>query len=1379
MSRRRKYVNHSSGSMAPAQTALAEPERAQVGKADDAARLQAELSDVLKQLEHMRKEYQALEDKKNREIVVNGTVYSIADVEKLRQQQKETEYRFHQLQYRLSYLENRYNALANSKLGRLTLHYWANQKGAQNSRVLSSFLFLFKWMFNRLPAVKVLPETEDQSAGSTTQEQETASDVQASSTSVPAVQEAEPLGMPKSQEEWALPYLEKIKQIPNSNGCRYYEPLALRVGIVCDEFFYDSINAAANFIYLTPENWKAQLEQGLDVMLFVSAWHGLGMEWNNLPSLPSVLMGEPNPVRKAAMELLEGCRAKGVPTIFYSKEDPPDYELFVDFAKVCDYVFTSAKECIPYYQESCGHTKVESICFGINPLEHNPIGCHLEEKEDTVLFSGSWMVKYPERCKELSSLFDGVLASGHGLHIIDRNYPGNPRYRFPAPYFEHSSPALGHGELQKVHKLFDWAININSVKGSETMFANRSFELQANGILMLSNFSLGVNNLLPNVQLIHNNSEVAPVLDAMTPEERYERQMIGVRSVFSGHTCFDRLAQLISPTGLSAAQPVRRVLVLADAVTEQVRKNFQRQSYQEKELMEASKVTPDILAAYDMVAWFAPDAYYGGFYLEDLVNAFKYTACDYITKDAWYEGGRLHSGTEHNYVSCMKSKYRTLFWREAYDAQFLLAPTEGAELPNGYSIDHFQYDARPVKKKPAGTQWRLSVIVPVYNNGMHLYGKAFCSLRRSSVFSDMEILLVDDGSTDTFTLRIEEELAEQYPNVRLYQFKDGGSGSASRPRNKGVELATAPYLAFLDPDDEGVCDGYARLLEVAEKEDRDLVVGNDYKLTATKATLIDGYARLMKAVGTDTFDNGFGNTLEKIDFNAFRIHSMVIRTQMMRDNHMEQIIGAVGEDTLLSWQLCQSAKRLRFLNLPIQIYYAETAGSVTNCVGKRYFEMLLKVQQPKADWLVSTGLMEKFMAWRYNFYTTGWVFFKLAQAQDIPACAELVEQMLDVFAPYYNGRDKMINSFTKLCKKGDYTGAAELIRNAYPLHEKRPMLTLEELAELSLPPIVSKFTTTYHQDGSTVRMTNQSGSEGDSYAWIITTATGAYKQLHSTKFSKDRQFCYDFSALQPGSYRVYAYLLHEGQKTSDDVAVFRVYEDKTVELRPIISKAKSEEELAASIGLTTTYRQNGSAVQMTNLSGSAGDSYAWLIVTATGAYKQLHSTKFSKDCHFRYDFSALQPGSYRVRAFLLHEGEKTSDYVAVFRVNEDKTVALIPEKSKTKPEEEPAVLTTTYRLDGSTVQMTNHSGGKGDSYAWLIVTATGAYKQLHSTKFSKDCHFRYDFSALQPGSYRVRAFLLHEGEKTSDYVAVFRVNEDKTVALIPEKSKTKREESPA
>ena len=200
-----------------------------------------------------------------------------------------------------------------------------------------------------------------------------------------------------------------------------------------------------------------------------------------------------------------------------------------------------------------------------------------------------------------------------------------------------------------------------------------------------------------------------------------------------------------------------------------MRRCFDLQSYPEKALLAASEATPVLLEEYDMVAWFAPEAHYGVFYLEDMINGFKYTACDYITKDAWREGGALHAGTEHDYVSRMGSKYRTLFWRSAYDAAFLLSPTDGAELPNGYSIDHFQYDARPVEQERSRTDWRLSVVVPVYNNGRHLYGKCFASLRRSSMFSDMEIILVDDGSTDSFTLLVEEDLKEHYPNVRLYR----------------------------------------------------------------------------------------------------------------------------------------------------------------------------------------------------------------------------------------------------------------------------------------------------------------------------------------------------------------------------------------------------------------------------------------------------------------------------------------------------------------------------------------------------------------------------------------------------------------------------------
>ena len=1116
-------------------------------------RLQDALASTLEQLHSLQLEYDALEKKMSQGMSGGSlALRSGPDAQVLRQQRDAAERQCRQLQYRLEHLEKKYDALANSKLGRLTLNYWAQQKSGQGNRVLTALLFLFKWLFNRLPSAEALPAGSVQAEVVQVLEGEAA---QASSPAAPVVQEEKPAVMTEEQEAWALPYLEQIKQIPDSNGCRYYAPVAFRVGIVCDEFFYESIKAAANFVYLTPENWREELEQGLDVLLFVSAWRGLNMEWKNLASLNAQLTGEPTPTRLEALAMLRACREQKVPTVFYSKEDPPNYELFLDLARECDYVFTSAKECIPYYNADCGREDVEAVCFGINPLEHNPIGCRQEAKEDTVLFSGSWMVKYPHRCQELATIFDGVLAAGHGLHIIDRNYPGNPRYRFPEPYFAHTSPALPHSPLQKVHKLFDWAININSVKGSETMFANRAFELQANGILLLSNFSVGVNNLLPTVQMVQDSSEVASILDAMTPEERYERQMAGVRSVMTDHTCFDRLAQLLAPTGLPVEQPARRVLVLADAVTDRVRRCFDLQSYPEKALLAASEATPALLEEYDMVAWFAPEAHYGVFYLEDMVNGFKYTACDYITKDAWREGGALHAGTEHSYVSRMGSKYRTLFWRSAYDAAFLLSPTDGAELPNGYSIDHFQYDARPVEQDRSRTDWRLSVVVPVYNNGRHLYGKCFASLRRSSMFSDMEIILVDDGSTDSFTLLVEEDLKEHYPNVRVYRFEDGGSGSASRPRNKGVELATAPYLTFLDPDNEAVFDGYARLLELAQGEDRDLAVGNMYKITS-KTTLADYYSMIVDAAGTDAFEDGFGDTLQNAKFFAASIQAMVIRTGLIRDNHLEQVPGAAGQDSLFSWQLFHAAKRIRVLDLPIHIYYAETAGSVTNTVSQNFFRKLLLLQQPKADWLLASGLMEDFMSRRYNYYTTHWIFFKLARAANAPACAELVEQMLDIFAPYYQGGDQMIDDFTALCKKGDYAGAAELVQKAFPLRQVRPMPTLEDLAKDSM---AAKLQTTYRQDGTTFRLTNHSGSDGDAYAWVILAASGKYEKLYATKYTTDPQFSYDYSVLQPGTYKVRSFLRHDGEKISDDVAVFRVYEDKTVQLLPMASKTKREE----------------------------------------------------------------------------------------------------------------------------------------------------------------------------------------------------------------------------
>ena len=77
-------------------------------------------------------------------------------------------------------------------------------------------------------------------------------------------------------------------------------------------------------------------------------------------------------------------------------------------------------------------------------------------------------------------------------------------------------------------------------------------------------------------------------------------------------------------------------------------------------------------------------------------------------------------------------------------------------LLDGFGVE--TSDDTSIKKEDQEKE--LAVIVPVYNNGKYLIGRCFRSLLRSSIFDKMQIYLVDDGSTDTKTYDIIDELSK-------------------------------------------------------------------------------------------------------------------------------------------------------------------------------------------------------------------------------------------------------------------------------------------------------------------------------------------------------------------------------------------------------------------------------------------------------------------------------------------------------------------------------------------------------------------------------------------------------------------------------------------
>lgn len=112
----------------------------------------------------------------------------------------------------------------------------------------------------------------------------------------------------------------------------------------------------------------------------------------------------------------------------------------------------------------------------------------------------------------------------------------------------------------------------------------------------------------------------------------------------------------------------------------------------------------------------------------------------------------------------------------------------------------------------------ISVVVPVYNVEKYL-NKCVRSILKQT-YSDLEIILVNDGSTDS-SGRICDEFATEDRRVKVIHKKNGGQSSA---RNAALSLAKGDYIGFVDSDDTIHPSFFEHLYNMLSREDSDIVM---------------------------------------------------------------------------------------------------------------------------------------------------------------------------------------------------------------------------------------------------------------------------------------------------------------------------------------------------------------------------------------------------------------------------------------------------------------------------------------------------------------------------------------------------------------------------
>ncbi|MGI6117416.1 MAG: glycosyltransferase family 2 protein [Bilifractor sp.] len=240
---------------------------------------------------------------------------------------------------------------------------------------------------------------------------------------------------------------------------------------------------------------------------------------------------------------------------------------------------------------------------------------------------------------------------------------------------------------------------------------------------------------------------------------------------------------------------------------------------------------------------------------------------------------------------------------------------------------------------------KVSVIVPIYNEKKYL-GKCVDSLRKQTL-QEIEIILVDDGSTDG-SGELADELARQDSRIRVVHRENGGLGPA---RSTGLDHARGRYAAFVDSDDWVRPRMYEKLYAKAEEKSADIVVSGHRDMVGGRAVRVHRHPLAGQTFsGREEIDavrrRLYGHSPEETETEAFpmSVCMSLYRRSVIEERHL-RFRPILSEDTVFNLSAYHCAGVISFTPWTDYCYRKEQQTSITHSFSgeklKQYEEFLV------------------------------------------------------------------------------------------------------------------------------------------------------------------------------------------------------------------------------------------------------------------------------------------------------------------------------------------------------------------------------------------------------------------------------------------------------
>lgn len=227
----------------------------------------------------------------------------------------------------------------------------------------------------------------------------------------------------------------------------------------------------------------------------------------------------------------------------------------------------------------------------------------------------------------------------------------------------------------------------------------------------------------------------------------------------------------------------------------------------------------------------------------------------------------------------------------------------------------------------------LTIAIPAYNVEKYIE-QCLDSVVKSKFINDLEILVVNDGSTDR-TLDIILEYEKKCDSLKLIDKPNGGWGTAI---NVAVKNAKGKYFKNLDSDDWFDTAELDRFVEELYKTDADIVYSPCTEVCEGKENIID-----LKKLIVKNEDLKIDEFLKENGFTGYQIHCLCFKTEMLRNNSFECVHKYYGDLDYIQTPL-QYAKTVRLIEPNVYRYRTGREGQSISIEGySKHFDDFMLV----------------------------------------------------------------------------------------------------------------------------------------------------------------------------------------------------------------------------------------------------------------------------------------------------------------------------------------------------------------------------------------------------------------------------------------------------